>query len=436
MEVVIASSLGDGGISAWELSTGSEQLPRHKDCSSPPHGLASVGGRFLASSQSRDPSATSGSVFYWSWEKPQVEVKCFPAEPIGPLIANPEGTFIVGGGVSGEIYLWEVPTGKLLRKWNAHYRVVTCLVFSDDGSLLISGSEDGSVRVWSLYMIFDDLRRQEAKHLYVHNFTGHNLRVTDVICGYGGSNSIIISASEDRTCKVWSLSKGILLRSVLFPSVINAISLDPGELVFYAGSRDGKIYIAALNAESNSKSTYGMHIIGSLSDYSKAVTCLTHSMDGNLLVSGSEDGLVKVWDVRSGAIVRMLRHSKGPVNNVLITRKQVPSNPKSSRKHGSQLPPPLQKYENSGNDDQEGKSLVRLSGTQPGRGSSYVMTAVMNRQIEELQRQGSAATEIESERLKSDQKTSMQMVNKWKQMFDDIHQFCIDEILDKAYGLC
>ncbi|KAI4365576.1 hypothetical protein MLD38_021547 [Melastoma candidum] len=46
----------------------SKQLPRHKDCSSPPHG-----GCLLASSQSRDPSATFGFVFCWSWEKPQVE---------------------------------------------------------------------------------------------------------------------------------------------------------------------------------------------------------------------------------------------------------------------------------------------------------------------------------------------------------------------------
>lgn len=43
-------------------------------------------------------------------------------------------------------------TGKLLKKWHAHYRAVTCLLFNDDQSLLISGSEDGSVRVWSLIM--------------------------------------------------------------------------------------------------------------------------------------------------------------------------------------------------------------------------------------------------------------------------------------------
>lgn len=58
-----------------------------------------------------------------------------------------------------------------------------------------------------------------------------------------------------------------MLRSIVFPSIIDAIALDPGERVFYAGSKDGRIYIAALSAESNSSGSYGMHIIGSLSDH-------------------------------------------------------------------------------------------------------------------------------------------------------------------------
>lgn len=67
--------------------------------------------------------------------------------------------------------------------------------------------------------------------------------------------------------QVWSLSKGILLRNIMFPSMIYAIALDPGEHVFYAGSRDGKIYVAALNAESSPNDAYGMYIIGLLADH-------------------------------------------------------------------------------------------------------------------------------------------------------------------------
>lgn len=153
MEVVLAASSVDAGIGCWDLQTGAEQL-RYKSCASSPHGLICVGGRFLASSQLRDSSASSGFVFYWSWSKvfllycssciqvvwsfasfywrscilsiylfrwtitigmsllmalqPQVEVRSFPAEPIKPLAANHPGTYIAGGGLLGDIYLWEV----------------------------------------------------------------------------------------------------------------------------------------------------------------------------------------------------------------------------------------------------------------------------------------------------------------------------------------
>jgi pre-rRNA-processing protein IPI3 len=54
----------------------------------------------------------------------------------------------------------------------------------------------------SWFRLFDDLSNQEAKNLYEYSFSEHTMRVTDVVIGYGGSNAIIVSASDDRTCKV------------------------------------------------------------------------------------------------------------------------------------------------------------------------------------------------------------------------------------------
>ncbi|KAG4193869.1 hypothetical protein ERO13_A06G019300v2 [Gossypium hirsutum] len=435
MNVVIASSSIDGGIGCWDLQTGAEQL-RYKTCASPPHGLTSVGCRFLACSQLRDPSATSGHLLYWSWSKPQAQVKSFPAEPIKPLIANSDGAYIVGGGSSGDIYIWEVATGRLLKKWHAHYRAITCLVFSEDDSLLISGSEDGCVRVWSLFMIFDDVRRQQVSHLYEYSFTEHTLRVTDIVIGYGGGNAIIVSASEDRTCKVWSLSKGRLLRNVVFPSIIDAIAIDPGEHVFYAGSRDGKIYIAALNAESSPRDNYGLHIIGSLTDQSKPVTCLAYSAEGDLLLSGSEDGMIRVWDVKTQNITRMFRHSKGPVNNIVIVRLPYPlgwaeskSQP-SSRKHELSLPPPLEKYANSTDEDMDNKAIVMLPDSIDL--PSYLSSHLINDHIKQLQQQGSSAVaEMEAKRLKADCQRSMEMFQQLRKVYDNLQEFCVNELLDE-----
>lgn len=50
---------------------------------------------------------------------------------------------------------------------------------------------------------------------------------------------------------------------------------------------------------------------------SKAVTCLAFAAEGFLLVSGAEDGMIRVWDTKSRNIIRILKHAKG-INLVIL----------------------------------------------------------------------------------------------------------------------
>ena len=45
---------------------------------------------------------------YWLRLQPQVAVKSFPAEPIRALLADQEGSYLIGGGSNGNLFLWEV----------------------------------------------------------------------------------------------------------------------------------------------------------------------------------------------------------------------------------------------------------------------------------------------------------------------------------------
>ncbi|XP_036808926.1 WD repeat-containing protein 18-like [Oncorhynchus mykiss] len=49
----------------------------------------------------------------------------------------------------------------------------------------------------------------------------------------------------------------------------------------------------------------------------KLVTCLSVSMDGTLLLSGSHDETIRLWDIQSNQSIRSINH-KGPVTNALI----------------------------------------------------------------------------------------------------------------------
>ncbi|XP_020593021.1 protein ROOT INITIATION DEFECTIVE 3 isoform X2 [Phalaenopsis equestris] len=412
MELIVASSSVDTGIGCWDLVSGAEQL-RYRSCASPPHGLVSVSKRFLASSQLREsPSSSSAPIFFWSSEKPQVQVRSFPAEPIGPLISDSDGSYIIGGGTSGAIFIWEVASGKLLNKLIAHYRSVTCLTLSEDESLLISGSEDGNVRVWPLLMIFDDAMKES---------------------GHGLCNSIVISSSEDRTCKVWSLSLGRLLRSITFPSIIDAVAMDPGEHIFYAGCRDGKIYIATLNAEWNHTGNYGKFIIDSLSDNGKAITCLAFSMDGVTLVSGSEDGIIRVWNTRNGQMTRFLKHAKAPISNILIIRQPTKISQVSlSRKQEKLLmAQPLDKYIDSREDEVESKVVkIFQHNSNDSDKNCYCAAHVLSSQLKELQQNASSgAAQMELERLRGQCQRSVQMAQQWKNLYKALQTTVVKELL-------
>lgn len=115
-----------------------------------------------------------------------------------------------------------------------------------------------------------------------------------------------------------------MLRSISFPAITDSVALDPRSHIFYAGGRDGKIYVTAMGIDVTSPSSDDSTIIGALDDHSKAVTSLASSTDGLILISGSEDGNVRVWDTRTQQVIRKFKHSQGPVTNVLlVTPKRV-----------------------------------------------------------------------------------------------------------------
>ncbi|CAA0830277.1 Protein ROOT INITIATION DEFECTIVE 3 [Striga hermonthica] len=116
-EVVLASSPTDNGIGCWDLHTGAEIL-----CHRSPA---------LLTASSVSPAISS--------PLPSSEMASILLDQFSVGLGTSQGTYIAGGGVSGDVYFWEVATGKLLKKWHAHYRAVSCLVFNDDQSLLISG---------------------------------------------------------------------------------------------------------------------------------------------------------------------------------------------------------------------------------------------------------------------------------------------------------
>ncbi|KAL0027630.1 hypothetical protein WJX79_003997 [Trebouxia sp. C0005] len=397
---LIGSSVDGGNVTTWDVSTGT-LLATYKTNVSPRNGFCRMGRDYLIGSQ-----LGKGSLHFWSWHKDHVLQRAFTVEPMQAIAATADGMYVAGGGASGTIYIWATGSGQLLRSWPAHYKAVTTLVFTQhSGGLLLSGGEDTVVSTWLLMDVLDASLSQQAMQQQpptpLYSWSEHTLPVTSIHVGAGQANAIAITASLDRSCKIWSLAQGILLRSLTFPASIHSIRTDPGDHALYAGAGDGRIFETSLVGEVTGGEGTGERAEAgyyTMEGNTTAVTCLATTTDANQLVSGCEDGTVTVWDMRTRQPIRTLQKAgKGPVTAVLVMdrpaflaagqggRGDKPnSSAHNSSKKGPQRPQPLAPFSKyygaaGGVKPWEGVPVV-IDGSTPYRGivSTSGMAAMMS----------------------------------------------------------
>ncbi len=132
----------------------------------------------------------------------------------------------------------------------------------------------------------------------VINSMGHSAKVQNL--NFTPDGEKIISISEDKTVRVWSASTGEMLKK--FESQIGdgsngmlyASALSPdGNLLAFAGytlTADNQVYIAIVDINK------GVQVATALG-HTNVVNSLAFTGNGKYLVSGSDDGTLKVWGV-------------------------------------------------------------------------------------------------------------------------------------------
>jgi WD40 repeat protein len=105
---------------------------------------------------------------------------------------SPDGKRFVTGNCEGLISLWDVVSGKEVRRFSGHRDKTLCLSFSGDGRTLLSGGQDGIVRLWEIV---------SSKEL--RDYQGHRGPVTSVAFLPDGRG--FVSGSADTTVLSWNM---------------------------------------------------------------------------------------------------------------------------------------------------------------------------------------------------------------------------------------
>ncbi|KAK9409119.1 WDR18: WD repeat domain 18 [Crotalus adamanteus] len=120
--------------------------------------------------------------------------------------------------------------------------------------------------------------------------------------------------------QLWEISSGNLLLSVVFDVSIMSVALDLAEYHMFCGGLDGSVFQVDLcswpvqrergfqSEQENGKLFKG---------HRNQVTCLSVSTDGSLLLSGSHDETVRLWDIQSKQCLRTVNY-KGLYMSVWI----------------------------------------------------------------------------------------------------------------------
>ncbi len=138
---------------------------------------------------------------------------------------------------------------------------------------------------------------------------GHTAEVYGVALSGHGRRAV--SASWDKTLKVWAVASGRALRTLTgHADGVTAVAVTPDGQAAVSGSRDEtlKVWEVASGRE-----------LHTLEGHTSWVNGVALSGDGRLAVSASMDNTLRVWDVESGRAQRILKGHSRPVNGVCLS---------------------------------------------------------------------------------------------------------------------
>jgi WD40 repeat protein len=218
------------------------------------------------------------------------EIKMFDKREVGACAYSPGGDQMATASPfhflskNGIITLWDMKSGKLLTEISAHQEGnIFDISFSSDGQRLVSASSDKTLKIWEL---------KTGAHL--STLTGHSHFVFS--CDFSPDGKRIVSGSFDGKLLLWDAETGKLLSVLLEKDIpIYSCSFSP----------DGSSLVYALGVDICLLDTRDYTLITVLKGHTGQVYHCTFSSDNSYILSGSADGTLRIWDLEIATQTRM-----------------------------------------------------------------------------------------------------------------------------------
>lgn len=260
----------------------------------------------------------------WQLDSRKSVVRYSPHGAVASVAISPDGRLLATGSWDHSAKIWDVATGRALRKLEGgHSGYINSVEFSSDGRQLLTASDDGTARLWDVdsgaptnVVLLDDsvprarvlsatfspagdrvLTASSDKKARIWNRATGQLLVTlggddghrwAVLCArFSPDGTSVITGSQDKTAKIWDAQTGKLLRTLVgHTAAVTSVAVSPNGTRALTGSQDNitKLWDFATGKE-----------ILSLPGHTQEVTSVSFSPDGLNVLTASRDGTAIIW---------------------------------------------------------------------------------------------------------------------------------------------
>jgi WD40 repeat protein len=273
------SSSDDRTLRIWNLGVSAEPLIFRCHGAKVVAIAVSSDGRFALSASS------DGTLRTWllsesnTSDPPEGVVITKEAYWVRTVALTPDCQKAITGADDGSLRAWHLETGTLTRIFEGHVGRINAVAITPDGRRAITASDDRTLKVWDLTS--GKLHRERK---------GHKKRIRALVSTEDGS--LAVSTADDRKLKVWETATRRELRRFSghghWPL---AVSPNGRYLVSVSPRRYASLQVMDCGTWTVQQ------VLKGHTDVLRAIVVL---QDSRRLVSASDDGTIRAWDISSG----------------------------------------------------------------------------------------------------------------------------------------